>query len=209
MHLQVLVDQLARRHRRGTTARPESCEHLLKSLQRLSATREPAHLQPRRAASLQPVAVRPQRLPIRAPRLQLEHLPLLDHLEPPRSTTDRGVSSREAGDHPSQWEGVRRRSSARARCSRSTSRIGRARKPEPPRACVSCWAQRSWSRNSTTTASQGRSGARVPILSPIEERDDVVWGHDVRPRSLVSLRTARRWPRGRRRCFYPRGLRGR
>jgi hypothetical protein len=44
VHLQVLVDQFGERHRPGAPAGPESCEHLLESLQRVSASREPANL---------------------------------------------------------------------------------------------------------------------------------------------------------------------
>jgi hypothetical protein len=66
----------------------------------------PADLWPRRTAPLQPVAVRPQRLTIHSPRLQLEHLALLNHPEPPRSTTDRGISSSQAVTTPFRTEGA-------------------------------------------------------------------------------------------------------
>src|SRR6266508_3836893 len=85
MHLQVLVDQLAERHRCCPSSGSEPCEYFLERLQRLSASRESADLRPHRAAPLEPVAVRPQRLTVPALRPQLEHLALLPHHEPPRS----------------------------------------------------------------------------------------------------------------------------
>jgi hypothetical protein len=48
-------------------------------LQRFALTREPAHLRPRRATTVDAIAVRPRRLAIHASRLQLEHLSLLRH----------------------------------------------------------------------------------------------------------------------------------
>jgi hypothetical protein len=59
---------------------------------------KPTNLRPLRAATLEPVPVRPQRLPVWSLRLQLEHLPLQDHHEPPRSDK-RGISRepRESG----------------------------------------------------------------------------------------------------------------
>src|SRR5712691_3375391 len=104
MHLQVLVDQLGKRHRRRAPARTEPLKNLPKRLQRLGASREPTNLWPCRAASLEPVAVRPQRLPVDALRLQLEHLALLPHHEP--SSIDRRIEESQrttsgGRDHPS------------------------------------------------------------------------------------------------------------
>jgi hypothetical protein len=104
VHLQVLVDQLAERYRRRPPSGSKPCKHLLESLQRVSASREPADLRSRRPASLEPVAVRPQRLPVDALRLQLEHLALLPHHEP--SSIDRRIEESQrttsgGRDHPS------------------------------------------------------------------------------------------------------------
>jgi hypothetical protein len=80
MRVQVLLDPLAERQRRRTAAGQEPGQPVLKCPLRLSLGAEPAHLQPRRTAACNAIPVGPQRLPIRAPRLQLEHLTLLDHL---------------------------------------------------------------------------------------------------------------------------------
>src|SRR5437763_110852 len=53
---------------------------VLKCPLRLRPAAEPTHLQPRRTAACDAIPVGPQRLPIHALRLQLEHLTLLDHL---------------------------------------------------------------------------------------------------------------------------------
>src|SRR6266568_2444533 len=87
MRLQVLLDPLAERQRHRTAAGHQPGQLVLERPLRLSPAAEPAHLQPRRTATCDAIPVSPQRLPIRAPRLQLEHLTLLDHLAPPRSTT--------------------------------------------------------------------------------------------------------------------------
>src|ERR1051326_6693771 len=99
MHLQVLVHELGQRDRRSSATRSEPIEHLPQRLLRLCRSREPADLQPLRAAALEPVAVCPQRLPVRTLRLQLEHLAVLDHLEPPRSNnrTENLAQARFAG----------------------------------------------------------------------------------------------------------------
>ena len=80
MHLEVLIDELRERDRRRAPAGPEPPEHLLERLQRISTSSEPTDLRPRRAATLQPVPVRPRRLPATTLRFQLDHLALLDHL---------------------------------------------------------------------------------------------------------------------------------
>jgi hypothetical protein len=101
MHLQVLVDQFVERHRRRQAVRSESSE-LLERIQRVTASREPANLRPRRAASLQAIPVRPEGLPVNALRLQLEHLTLLDHLG--TSSIDNRIEEshpRRDDDHPS------------------------------------------------------------------------------------------------------------
>jgi hypothetical protein len=51
----------------------ETLEHDLQRLQRLASSRESAHLWPRRAASVDAMAIGPRRLAIPASRLQLEH----------------------------------------------------------------------------------------------------------------------------------------
>src|SRR5207253_10747286 len=72
---------------RATAARPEPIERPPECLLCFGAAREPTHLRPSRTSSFEPIPVRPQRLTVRALRRQLEYLTLLDHLEPPRSTT--------------------------------------------------------------------------------------------------------------------------
>ena len=67
MHLQVLVHELGERDRRPPASRPEPVEHLPQRLLRLRPRREPADLRPLRAATLNPVPVRPQRLTVRDP----------------------------------------------------------------------------------------------------------------------------------------------
>ena len=79
MCIQVLLDPLAERQRRRTAAGHKPRQLVLKRPQRLSPSAEPAHLQSRRTAACDAIPVGPQRLPIRALRLQLEHLTLLDH----------------------------------------------------------------------------------------------------------------------------------
>jgi hypothetical protein len=74
MRVQVLRDPLAERHRRRAAARQEPGQLVLKCPLRLSPGAEPTHLQPRRTAPRDPIAVRPQRLTVPASRLQLEHL---------------------------------------------------------------------------------------------------------------------------------------
>src|SRR6266542_7084497 len=86
MQLQILLDELGERGR-ATAARTDPIERLPECLLCFRAGREPTHLRPTRTSSFEPISVRPQRLAVRALRRQLEHLPLLDHLEPPRSTT--------------------------------------------------------------------------------------------------------------------------
>jgi hypothetical protein len=86
MQLQVLLDQLGERDR-PSAAGADPIKGLPQRLLRFRPTREPTHLRPGRASSFESVPVRPQWLAVRALRRQLEHLPLLDHLEPPRSTT--------------------------------------------------------------------------------------------------------------------------
>jgi hypothetical protein len=79
----------------------------LKRSLRLSRAAEPTHLQPRRATACNAIPVSPQRFPIRARRLQLEHLTLLDHLG--TSSIDNEIEeshSRRDDDHPARTEGV-------------------------------------------------------------------------------------------------------
>jgi hypothetical protein len=52
MHLQVRIDQLAARHRCGASSGTAPRENLLERLQRVSASRESAHLRPHRTAPL-------------------------------------------------------------------------------------------------------------------------------------------------------------
>ena len=77
---QVLIDPLGERQRLGTATGQEPGQLVLKRSLRFSLGAEPAHLQSRRTAARDAIPVGPQRLPIRALRLQLEHLTLLDHL---------------------------------------------------------------------------------------------------------------------------------
>jgi hypothetical protein len=83
MHLQVLVDELGERDRRSSPSRSEPVEHFAKRRLCFRTRREPADLRPLRVAAFEPVPVRPQGLTVQALRLQLEHLTVLDHLEPP------------------------------------------------------------------------------------------------------------------------------
>jgi hypothetical protein len=78
--VQVLLDPLAQHQRRRTAAGHEPGQLVLKRPLRLSLGAEPARLSSRRTATGDPVPIRPQRLAVRALRLQLEHLTLLDHL---------------------------------------------------------------------------------------------------------------------------------
>src|SRR5439155_26564524 len=94
MRLQVLLDPLAERQRRRTTAGHQPGQLVLKRPLRLSPAAEPAHLHSRRTATRNAIPVGPQRLPIRALRLQLEYLTLLDHHEPPRSTVESRITPR-------------------------------------------------------------------------------------------------------------------
>src|SRR5207237_9677969 len=66
--------------RHPTAAGQEPGQPALAPPLRLSPGAEPAHLESRRTTARDAMPVGPQRLPIRAPRLQLEHLTLLDHL---------------------------------------------------------------------------------------------------------------------------------
>jgi hypothetical protein len=84
MHFQVLVDEFSERDRRPSAARAEPIEHLAQRLLGLDTCRKATDLRPLRAASLEAIPVSPQHLAVRALRLQLEDLTLLDHLEPPR-----------------------------------------------------------------------------------------------------------------------------
>src|SRR5829696_537860 len=83
---------------------------ILQATARFSTCR--SALQPRRTAACDPIPVRVQRLPVRARRLQLEHLPLLDHLG--TSSIDNEIEEshpRRADDHPSlteRWHTSRR-----------------------------------------------------------------------------------------------------
>jgi hypothetical protein len=79
VHLQVFLNEFAERHRRASPGGTQPLDNLLKRLLCLSATGKPTHLRPRRAATLQPISVRPKGLAVRALRLQLEHLTLLHH----------------------------------------------------------------------------------------------------------------------------------
>src|SRR5919201_1582949 len=77
--IQELIEQLTKRDRGRTSTGTEPRELPRERLLRLRAAREAAHLWPRRAAPLEPVAVRPKRFAVGALRLQLEHLALLNH----------------------------------------------------------------------------------------------------------------------------------
>src|SRR6266516_7975107 len=68
-------------------SRTQPLDNLLKRLLCLSAARKPTDLRPRGAATLEPIPVCPKGLAVRALRLQLAHLTLLHHHEPPRSRT--------------------------------------------------------------------------------------------------------------------------
>ncbi len=77
---EVLRDELAQRDlREPPVPATQPLELDLQRLQRLGLRRERAHLRPRRATTVDAIAVRPRRLAIRAARLQLEHLSLLRH----------------------------------------------------------------------------------------------------------------------------------
>src|SRR5215218_5203753 len=109
MRVQVLLDPLAERQCRRTAAGEEPGQLVLKRPLRLSLAAEPAHLQPRRTAARNAIPVGPQRLPVRAPRLQLEHLTLLDHLG--TSSIDNEIEEshpRPDDDYLSHAEGVSR-----------------------------------------------------------------------------------------------------
>jgi len=77
---EILLGQLAQRHLpKPPVAAIQPLERDLQRLQRLALTREPAHLGPCRATTVDAIAIRPRRLAISASRLQLEHLSLLNH----------------------------------------------------------------------------------------------------------------------------------
>ena len=79
-------------------------------LQRLSTSREPATCGLTEPRPSEPIAVSLQQLTVPAPRLQLEHLALLAHHEPPRPIhriEESHRASNGADDHPSHAEGVR------------------------------------------------------------------------------------------------------
>ena len=80
MRLQVFGDPLTQRQRRRAATWHEPGKLVLQRPLRLSSAAEPAHLQPRRPATGNAIPKRPQRLPGRRVRLQLEHLTLLNHL---------------------------------------------------------------------------------------------------------------------------------
>jgi hypothetical protein len=72
---------------------------------RFSPAAEPAHPQPRRPATRDAIPVSPQWLPVCRPRLQLEHLTLLNHLR----TSSIGNQIEESHphsdhDHPAEYE---------------------------------------------------------------------------------------------------------
>ena len=72
----VLLDKLAQRDLRGPPVAPvKLLEGDLQRLQRLALTREPAHLAPCRATTVDAIAVRPQWLAIHASRLQRAPVP--------------------------------------------------------------------------------------------------------------------------------------
>src|SRR5215213_2163141 len=119
MRIQVLLYPLAERQRRRTGAGQEPGEFVLKCPLRLSPAAEAANLPSGRTAAGDAIAVGPQWLPIRARRLQLEHLALLDHLG--TSSIDNEIEEshpRRDDDHPSQQEGVNRtdRLGGKAQC---------------------------------------------------------------------------------------------
>jgi hypothetical protein len=100
MRVQVLVDPLAERQSRCTAIGQEPSQLVLKRSLRLGLAAESADLQPRRTAPCNAIPVSPQRLPIHAPRLQLEHLTLLDHLG--TSSIDNEIEE----SHPAATEGT-------------------------------------------------------------------------------------------------------
>ena len=115
MRLQVLLDPLAQRHRRRSAAGHESGQLVLKRPLRLSLAAEPAHLHSRRTAARDAIPIGPQRLPIRALRLQLEHLTLLSHLG--TSSIDNEIEEshrRRDDDHLAQTAGVKSRTQGSA-----------------------------------------------------------------------------------------------
>jgi hypothetical protein len=79
VHLQILLNEFAERHRSAAPCGTQPLDHLLKRLLCPSATGEPTDLRPHRPATLEPIAVRPKCLAVRALRFQLEHLTLLHH----------------------------------------------------------------------------------------------------------------------------------
>lgn len=81
VHLQILASELAEPDRRPSAAGPDAIKNFAKRLFRLRTCREATDLRALRAASFEPVTVRPQRLTVDAFRLQLEHLTVLDHFE--------------------------------------------------------------------------------------------------------------------------------
>jgi hypothetical protein len=90
MHIQVLLDQIGERHRRGAPAWSKSRERLPERILRFCAACEAANLRTRRTAAVQPVAVGPERAAIPPARFQLEHLTLLNHV----NLLDRLIGSR-------------------------------------------------------------------------------------------------------------------
>jgi hypothetical protein len=107
--VQVLLDPLAEHQRVRAAAGQEPGKLVLKRPLRVSLGREPSHLSSLRAATCDPVPVRPQRLAVRALRLQLEHLALLNHhvnlldrLRDPEITAS-AAHARDL-DHPSHTE---------------------------------------------------------------------------------------------------------
>lgn len=81
---QVLRDQLAERDvTKPPVAAAKPLERDVQGLHCFALTRESADLWPRRATTVEAVAVRPERPAIRAAHLQLEHLSLLRHHRAP------------------------------------------------------------------------------------------------------------------------------
>jgi hypothetical protein len=116
MHIQVFLDPLAERQRRRTATGQEPGQPVLKRPLRLRPAAEPAHLPSRRTAASNAIPVGPQRLPVCAGRLQLEHLTLLDQRG--TSSIDNEIEEshpRRDDDHPSQREGLIRQRTARTR----------------------------------------------------------------------------------------------
>jgi hypothetical protein len=117
MRVEVLLDPLPKRQLRRAAIGHQPSQLVLKRPLRLGLAAEPAHLQPRRIATRNAISVCPQRFAIRACRLQLEHLTLLDHLG--TSSIDNQIEESHPsrnGDHLARTEAVAASDHADRRC---------------------------------------------------------------------------------------------